>query len=82
MSFRDQRYIQRTRKDHKCWGCLEKIPTGSRALYVAGTVDGEFGAAYYCEKCDEFMTNHPDYFDGDGVSAGEIGEARREIGVG
>ena len=76
----ESRRIKRTRKPHKCWGCLETIPSGSSALYVAEYGGREINDAYYCEKCDRFLTEHPDWFDPDfGIGAGEVLEARMEL---
>ena len=44
-----------TRKEHQCFGCLRVFPAGSRMQYWSGVFDGDFGAGYSCDTCNQFM---------------------------
>lgn len=78
VSFHNRKEVNRTRKPHRCSGCLETIPAGSKATYHAWA-NGNFGYYYLCVVCQEYADKHDDYLDCDGMFAdGDIGEARRE----
>lgn len=78
MSFSNWKDIKKTRKDHRCVGCLETIPKGSPASYFAGIWEGDFCAGHLCIPCEEHLTKYSRDFR-DGWGEGEIGEHRREI---
>ncbi len=67
-----------TRKAHRSVGCCETIPIGAKATYIAGIVDGEFAASYTCHDCEEWLRQHPGYFDDDAFHEGDIATAREE----
>jgi hypothetical protein len=79
MSFYAERHIKKTAKPHRCTGCLEMIPAGSPATYLAGKHD-DFWTAYICGDCKVYMDEYDDYFvdDDQRWNEGDIGEARRE----
>jgi RNase P subunit RPR2 len=78
MSFYSQVEVKKTRKEHTCDGCFDKIPAGSPAVRMSGTFEGEFFSTIICEPCEKFMKIHREHFE-DGWSEGDIGEARKEM---
>lgn len=73
--------VKRTRKPHRCFGCLETIPVGSSARYTTGQWEGQWGYYYLCQACCAYVDEYGwgDVCEGDGYfHAGDIGEARRE----
>ena len=80
MDFHRSRTIKSTRKEHRCWGCLERISKGSQAQYDTGRIGGEFYAVHLCMPCVEYASKYDDYKDplDGGYFIGHIGIARRE----
>ena len=73
--FYSERQVKKTRKDHKCMGCREKIPKGSTAFYVTGTDEGRFSDYYLCIPCRDYLDIHP--MEGyDFWCEGDLGNAR------
>lgn len=77
MDFYNERRVKRTRKEHKCFGCLKKLLTGSTAFYVSGVYEGDFGAYYLCIPCRDYLDCNL-CEDGDFWSEGDLGDARRQ----
>ena len=77
MDFYNEREVKKTRKDHKCLGCCEKLPIGSTAFYISGVYEGDFGAYYLCIPCREYLDRNP-IERGDFWSGGDLGDARRQ----
>ena len=75
--FYNERHIKKTRKDHKCFGCREKIPKGSTAFYIAGATEDGFDCYYLCVLCREYLCRHPveSY---NNWTEGELGDIRRQ----
>lgn len=67
-----QNKIITTRKPHKCWGCAEEFPSGSKLRKYVAVDNGEFQASYYCPDCDERVTEIDDYVLQEGFAMGEI----------
>lgn len=67
-----------TRKPHKCFGCVREIKKGERARYSVSVVDGEFGYAYLCEGCDEYIAELDHIDCENGFFEGQIGDMRSE----
>lgn len=64
------------RKPHQCWGCGAELKKGS-SMRVVETVDnGEFGRAYWCKQCDDFVRGLADWQKQDGFAFGEVLEMR------
>jgi hypothetical protein len=80
MDFHRSRIIKSTRKEHRCWGCLERISKGSQAQYDTGRIGGEFYAVHLCTQCVEYASKYDDNKDplDGGYFEGHIGIARRE----
>lgn len=75
--FQSERQIKKTRKDHKCFGCCENIPKGTKAFYITDVENGKFGAYYLCEQCREYIDRSP-FERGDSFSEGDLGSVRRQ----
>ena len=57
------KYVK-TRKQHRCLGCLENFPAGTEMLAQTNIGDGRIYTIYICEECEEFMSeNHDLCFD-------------------
>ena len=73
-------HIVKTRKPHRCFGCLEMIPAGAnvdRSTIVDGAL---IYTAYLCEDCVEFSETLPsDYWTDNGCYyEGDLAIAKRE----
>lgn len=66
-----------TRKEHKCEGCFDKIPAGSKVEYFKGRFDGDWYSYYLCDPCNDFVGSS-DFEWGDGFTPGEIKYLREE----
>lgn len=75
--FYNERLVKKTRKDHRCFGCREKIPTGSTAFYISGVYQGDFGAYYLCKPCREYLDRNPQAAS-EGYYEGDLRDVRRE----
>lgn len=75
--FYNERKVKKTRKDHKCFGCREKLPKGSMAFYISGVYEGDFSFYYLCIPCKEWIDQNPGQ-DGDFWGEGDIGNIRRQ----
>ena len=64
------------RKPHKCWGCGETYPVGTKMDRVISKDGGEFSTAYWCPICIDIINEH-DYND-DEFAFGEIKHEMRE----
>ena len=76
-NFYSERKVKKTRKDHTCTGCLEKILKGSTASYIAGANDDGFQAYYLCAPCRDYLDRNP-CEGGDFWTEGELGSIRRQ----
>jgi hypothetical protein len=75
--FYSERQVNKTRKDHKCFGCREKLPIGTTAFYIAGANEDGFGSYYLCIPCREYLGRNP-MESGDFCLEGDLGDARRQ----
>jgi hypothetical protein len=78
MSFYTEKTIKKTKKPHRCFGCGEKIPEETQAVYFAGKSDDGFTADYLCTKCHAVISEC-DYVresigSNDGYNEGDIKE--------
>ena len=74
--FYREKHVKKTRSEHRCLGCTEKIPKGSEALYLVAVFEGDFGAYHMCLTCMDYIDKNPSVAE-DGFREGEIWEARR-----
>lgn len=65
-----------TRKDHKCEGCFEIVPKGTKVQHCKGRYDGEFYDYHMCDLCINYMDDDQNW--DDGFVPGEIGDYRKE----
>jgi hypothetical protein len=75
--FISEKPVNKTRKDHKCDGCLKIILKGSPCMTAAGTFEDHFFSYRICLVCDDFLKGHREYFV-DGWHEGDIGHSRME----
>ncbi len=62
----------KTRKPHRCHGCIDIIPTGTTVRYTANVDGGRVAGAYWCDRCDAFMDTLPALDLEDGITEGEF----------
>jgi hypothetical protein len=67
-------HIKKTRKEHKCWGCLKIIPIGGKARKITNVDNGALVSSYWCDVCDAFTYELDAYELDDGFSEGELRE--------
>ena len=74
MGFWNSTPVKKTRKTHRCMGCLEMIPKGSPASKEVGTHEGDLQSFYLCIPCETFIKDSEirEYAEGD------IGQARKQ----
>lgn len=53
-TFGSKTLVKKTRKEHKCLGCLKDIPKGSAAINETGYYE-DFYNYYVCVECEDFM---------------------------
>ena len=70
-----------TRKEHRCEGCFEIIPKGTKAEHCKGKWDGRFYDYHLCEPCRKYMDTYMDDLADTGFMPGEIKEFRMEAGA-
>ena len=72
--------VKKSRKTHKCHGCLKPIEIGMPCLANVNVDGGEIYTLYFCKSCEDFMkeycVNCGDCFD-DGLYKGDIAECMR-----
>ncbi len=50
-----EQLVKKTRKPHRCHGCMEIIPVGSEALVNTCTDGGEIYTLYFCKSCTDWL---------------------------
>lgn len=70
----------KTRKEHKCHGCGEIIPTGSQVTYQTNTYDGNIYTLYMCNDCNGYChaMGCRECFDMDEAYKGYIRECKQQ----
>ena len=48
----------KTRKPHKCWGCDEEHPKGSKMISSTYVDGGEIHSSYWCATCVKYMDKY------------------------
>ncbi len=70
--------VVKTRKPHKCWGCVRVIPIGTEVLRVV-SIDMGISSAYWCADCEKVIDER---HDGEACySQGDLREDLIEDGV-
>lgn len=72
MGFNNRTVINSTRKEHQCFGCLKKIPVGSKAINDQGYSESWYNH-YMHVDCAELISKHHDFFF-DGVPENAVNE--------
>jgi hypothetical protein len=58
-----------SRKNHRCFGCAQCIPSGTKVKYYAGIWEGDFSYGYICAVCEivleDFDSYEDTYYEGD-----------------
>ncbi len=72
--------IVKTRKDHKCHGCLKIILKGSEVYSQTNVSDGIF-TLYMCDECINFCKSHKcdDCLQMEEAFEGYVNECKREM---
>lgn len=70
ISFQSEKVVK-TRKEHRCFTCLDKIPKNSDMLFISGKFDGQMYSMYLCECCTKFRQMNSEWFE-DGIGQGEF----------
>lgn len=78
--------IKKTRKPHRCHGCLEVIPAGSEALANTNTDSGEIYTLYFCVACRDWLKSECREcrmcYEDPGMMEGDIKACRQDRNVG
>jgi predicted RNA-binding Zn-ribbon protein involved in translation (DUF1610 family) len=71
--------IAKTRKEHKCHGCLETIPKGAEVYYQACADGGRAYSIYMCEECRKWCEDKKcrDCLDMEEAYEGYVKECKR-----
>jgi len=72
--------VKKTKKEHVCQGCLEKLPKGGSCFSYSGIDENGFYRYYLCDKCHRFLDKFPEYIlDDDGYfMPGDFKEGLRQ----
>ena len=73
----DEKYVK-TRKAHKCFGCLRLLPMGTSMKYITNLSDDGFFSFYMCDICIEEVVAWPEWTD-DGINEGDVIQAVPEL---
>jgi flavoprotein len=71
--------IIKTRKDHKCHGCEEIIPKGTKT-YSQTNVDDTIYTLYVCNSCREYCGNCHECYETENAYEGYIRECKIDGG--
>lgn len=47
----------KTRKPHRCFGCMRQVPIGTMIQRTVSAEDGRASSAYWCDICCDSMDN-------------------------
>ncbi len=62
----------KTRKEHRCWGCMRKFPAGVEMQATTCADQGTVSTAYWCDDCSEFLDTLPMWEKEDGFGYGDL----------
>jgi len=64
----NEKYVV-SKKNHRCFGCCQCIPSGTKVKYFTGVCDGDFYYGYLCPVCvivlEDFDNYDDKYYEGD-----------------
>ena len=72
----------KTRKEHRCFGCLTKFPAGTSMSAETNVGDGHIYTIYICDGCKEFMSKYHEWCFDDLAGyypEGCVADAKREM---
>ncbi len=50
----------KTKKQHRCFACLERFPAGTEMTIATNRDGGDIYDVYTCQECEDFMREHKD----------------------
>ena len=62
----------KTRKEHRCWGCMRKFPAGVEMQAVTSADAGTVSTSYWCADCENFLDTLPACEKEDGFMFGDL----------
>lgn len=62
----------KTRKIHRCWGCMTVYPAGELMSKVSTVDRGRFSNGYWCSTCELVIDELEDWQKEDGFAEGDI----------
>lgn len=68
----------KTRKNHKCHGCLELIPKGTEIYSQTFRYEGKLYTIYECKTCQDWCKGCRDCYDSEDAFEGFKKECMRE----
>lgn len=68
----------RTRSPHLCWGCGNKLPSGSFMQSVVSVDSGNISRVYWCESCSNLMIKLDSWRTEDGLAFGELKQMKED----
>jgi len=74
------KYVK-TRKEHKCFGCMRRFPPGTSLQYITNITDAGFFSFYMCDICLEEAETCPEWTD-EGIMEGDVIASRPELFTG
>ena len=80
LDFFKRRKINKTKKEHLCFGCEDRIPIGSSADYNICSFDRQFHTYYLCYDCVDFYNSLPQNYVEDGFCQGDFKIAKQKEG--
>lgn len=67
----------KTKKEHRCWGCLENFPKGSMMTVNCSVDSGQFNRVYFYDSCIEYLETHRSEYDpSEGIDLGFVKECK------
>jgi len=64
------KYVK-TKKEHKCFGCIRKFPPETEMKYITNLTDDGFFSFYMCDICLEEVETWPEWTD-EGIFEGDV----------
>lgn len=61
-----------TKAPHKCWGCTQEYPAGTRMEFSVCIDTGKVFNSYYCPTCLKYINKTQYFSQGDEVCFGEL----------
>lgn len=65
----------KTRKRHRCHGCLSIFPAKTEMISSVNTDGGEIYTLYFCKDCYEYIEKYPKEFEDGEIYPGDVRES-------